>query len=196
MVCVQFIVYAKAVNISSDSMAAKKKGSRGALARLTHLDSRGRIAMVDVGEKPITRREAVARGAISMARATLVAIVGGKLEKGEALSAARLAGIMAAKRTHELIPLCHQLPLEVVAIDFRPDRKRSVLEIEARAVTQARTGVEMEALVAVSTAALVVYDMAKAIDRGMEIGAIRLVAKRGGRSGEFLRPGEAAWSAR
>jgi cyclic pyranopterin phosphate synthase len=152
--------------------------------------------MVDVGEKPVTRREAVARGKIRMAPATLAAIVGGKLKKGEALSAARLAGIMAAKRTHELIPLCHQLPLQVVSVDFRPDRKRSILEIEARTVTEARTGVEMEALVAVSTAALVIYDMAKAIDRAMEIGAIRLVEKRGGRSGEFVRPGEPAWPSR
>ena len=177
-------------------MAAKKTGSGKARGRLTHLDSRGRIQMVDVGEKQITRRTAIARGKITMARATLAAILGGKLKKGEALSAARLAGIMAAKRTHELIPLCHQLPLEVVAIDFLPDRKRSTLEIEARAITEARTGVEMEALVAVSTAALVIYDMAKAIDRAMEIGAIRLVSKHGGRSGEFIRPGESTWPAR
>jgi len=177
-------------------MAAKKTGSGKGWGRLTHLDSRGRIRMVDVGEKQITRRTAIARGKITMARATLAAILGGKLKKGEALSAARLAGIMAAKRTHELIPLCHQLPLEVVAIDFLPDRKRSTLEIEARAITEARTGVEMEALVAVSTAALVIYDMAKAIDRAMEIGAIRLVSKHGGRSGEFIRPGESTWPAR
>jgi cyclic pyranopterin phosphate synthase len=177
-------------------MAAKTTGSRKAGARLTHLDSRGRIRMVDVGEKPVTRRTAIARGEITMARATLAAILGDRLKKGEALSAARLAGIMAAKRTHELIPLCHQLPLEVIAIDFLPDRKRSMLEIEALAATRARTGVEMEALVAVSTAALVIYDMAKAIDRAMEIGAIRLVSKRGGRSGEFVRPGESAWPAR
>jgi len=193
---VQFIVSAEAVNISSQGMAARKTGDRKAAPQLTHLDSRGRIRMVDVGEKPITRREAIARGRVTMARATLAAVLGGKLKKGEALSAARLAGIMAAKRTHELIPLCHQLPLEVVAIDFLPDRRRSTLEIEARAATQARTGVEMEALVAVSTAALVVYDMAKAIDRAMEIGAIRLVSKRGGRSDEFIRSGESAWPAR
>jgi len=177
-------------------MAVKKTASTKAAARLTHLDSRGRIRMVDVGEKPVTRRTAIACGRITMARATLAAILGGKLKKGEALSAARLAGIMAAKRTHELIPLCHQLPLEVVAIEFLPDRKRSTLEIEARAATEARTGVEMEALVAVTIAALVIYDMAKAIDRGMEIGPFRLVSKQGGRSGEFIRPGESAWPAR
>jgi len=149
--------------------------------------------MVDVGAKPVTRREAVARGEIRMEARTLAAIVGGTLKKGEALAAARIAGIMAAKRTHELIPLCHQIPLESVEVDFRPDHARAVLEIQSRAVTQARTGVEMEALVAASAAALTVYDMAKAIDRAMVIGAIRLVSKRGGRSGEFVRRGEAAW---
>ena len=149
--------------------------------------------MVDIGDKPVTRREAVARAAVTMQAATLEAIIGGTLEKGEALAAARLAGIMAAKRTHELIPLCHQIPLEVVDVDFTPARQRSELEIEARAVTEARTGVEMEALVAVSTAALTIYDMAKAIDRGMIIGAVRLIRKTGGRSGDFIRPGERQW---
>ena len=151
--------------------------------------------MVDVGDKPVTRREALARGSITMAPATLRAIIGGRLGKGEAIAVARLAGIMAAKRTHELIPLCHQLPLQVVEVDFRPDRKRSAIEIQARTVTESRTGVEMEAMVAVSVAALALYDMAKAIDRAMVIGAIRLVAKRGGRSGEYLRAGEARWPA-
>jgi cyclic pyranopterin phosphate synthase len=182
-----------------------KKKSRAASARrippsrtaggLTHLDSRGRIRMVDVGGKAITRREAVARGHVAMAPATLDAIAGGTLRKGEALAAARIAAIMAAKRTQDLIPLCHQIPLDVVEVEFRPDRARSRLEIQARAVTQARTGVEMEALVAVSAAALTIYDMAKAIDRAMEIGAIRLVAKRGGRSGDFVRSGEPRWTA-
>ena len=176
-------------------MASKKQPSSrsAAAARLTHLDARGRIRMVDVGEKPVTRREAIARGQVRMAPATLEAIVGGKLKKGEAIAAARIAGIMAAKRTHEMIPLCHQIPLEVVEVEFRPDRAASRLEIQARAVTDARTGVEMEAMVAVSAAALTIYDMAKAIDRAMEIGAIRLVTKRGGRSGDFIRPGEREW---
>lgn len=176
-------------------MAGKKPTTtrRTGAARLTHLDARGRIRMVDVGEKPVTRREAIARGEVRMAPATLDAIVGGKLKKGEALAAARIAGIMAAKRTHEMIPLCHQIPLEVVEVDFNPDETNSVLQIQARAVTEARTGVEMEALVAVSAAALTIYDMAKAIDRAMEIGAIRLVAKRGGRSGNFARDGEPPW---
>ena len=172
----------------------KQPSSRSAAAkRLTHLDGRGRIRMVDVGEKPITRREAIARGQVRMAPATLDAIVGGKLKKGEALAAARIAGIMAAKRTNEMIPLCHQIPLEVVEVEFRPDRTQSTLEIQARTITNARTGVEMEAMVAVSAAALTIYDMAKAIDRAMEIGAIRLVTKRGGRSGDFARPGEPRW---
>jgi cyclic pyranopterin phosphate synthase len=125
-----------------------------------------------------------------MEAATLEAILGGTLKKGEALATARIAGIMAAKRTHELIPLCHQIPLETVEVDFRPDRVSSMLKIETRVATQARTGVEMEALVAASAAALTIYDMAKAIDRAMVIEAIRLVHKRGGRSGTFIRPDE------
>jgi cyclic pyranopterin phosphate synthase len=127
-----------------------------------------------------------------MAPSTLDAIVGGRLKKGEALAAARLAGIMAAKKTAELIPLCHQVPLQVVEIDFTPDRERSTINIEARAVTEAQTGVEMEAMAAVSVAALTIYDMAKAIDRAMVIDAIRLVAKSGGRSGDFVRSGESS----
>jgi cyclic pyranopterin monophosphate synthase len=151
------------------------------------------MRMVDVGEKPITRREAVARAAVAMQPATLEAIVGGTLKKGEALAAARLAGIMAAKRTHELIPLCHQLALAAVEVNFHPNRERCELEIQARALTQARTGVEIEALVAASVAALTIYDMAKAIDRAMVIGAVRLVRKSGGRSGDFIRMGERPW---
>src|SRR5208283_4036424 len=177
---------------------AKKQITKPAPAvrQLTHLDDRGRVRMVDVGAKPVTRREAVARGEIRMEAQTLAAIVGGQLKKGEALATARIAGIMAAKRTHELIPLCHQLPLQNVEVDFRADPEHSALEIQARAITEARTGVEMEAMVAVSAAALTIYDMAKAIDRAMEIGAIRLVAKRGGRSGDFARDGESPWPVR
>jgi cyclic pyranopterin monophosphate synthase len=182
-------------------MAGKEQDATGnarrgrKIRRLTHLDQRGRMRMVDVGEKAVTRREAIARGAVRMAPATLEAIMGNRLKKGEALAAARLAGIMAAKRTHELIPLCHQIPLEAVEVDFRPDRTRCLLEIQARALTRARTGAEMEALVAASAAALTIYDMAKAIDRAMVVDAIRLVRKTGGRSGEFSRPGEAEWPA-
>ena len=187
--------------IAATEMTGKKSNTnasngraRANRARLTHIDEGGRVRMVDVGEKPVTRREAVARGSVRMEAATLDAILGGKLKKGEALAAARLAGIMAAKRTHELIPLCHQIPLEVVEVDFRPNRARSTLEIQSRAVTEARTGVEMEALVAASAAALTIYDMAKAIDRAMVIDAIRLVRKSGGRSGEFVRADESEWS--
>src|SRR5579862_835425 len=167
---------------------ARKKST--AAAALTHLDERGQVRMVDVGAKAVTRREAIARGAVKMAPATLAAIIGGHLKKGEALSAARLAGIMAAKKTAELIPLCHQIPLQVVEVDFTPDREHSTIDIEARAVTEAQTGVEMEAMAAVSVAALTIYDMAKAIDRAMVIDSIRLVAKSGGRSGDFIRQGE------
>jgi cyclic pyranopterin phosphate synthase len=172
----------------------KMTGKKDIAPRLTHLDDRGRVKMVDVGGKPVTRREAVARGAIAMRPETLDAIIGGTLKKGEALAAARIAGIMAAKRTHELIPLCHQIALEVVEVDFRPDRANSRLEIQTRAVTDSRTGVEMEALLAASAAALAIYDMAKAIDRAMTIDAIRLVRKSGGRGGDFARDGESEWT--
>jgi cyclic pyranopterin phosphate synthase len=177
-------------------MTGKKPSSKaapGGANQLTHVDSNGRVRMVDVGAKPVTRREAIARGAVHMAAATLDAIVGGTLKKGEALATARIAGIMAAKRTHELIPLCHQIPLEVVEVDFQPDPKNSALRIQSRAVTSGRTGVEMEALVATSAAALTIYDMAKAIDRAMTIDGIRLVRKSGGRSGDFVREGEPEW---
>jgi cyclic pyranopterin phosphate synthase len=173
---------------------ALRKSRAASMSGLTHLDEQGRLRMVDVGAKPVSRREAVARCAVTMERATLEAILGGRLKKGEALAAARLAGIMAAKRTHELIPLCHQIPLENVEVNFRRDAAHPALEIEARALTEARTGVEMEALVAASVAALTIYDMAKAIDRAMAIGALRLVSKRGGRSGEYRRTGESDWS--
>lgn len=172
---------------------SRDKGAGAEAPDLTHLDRRGRIRMVDVGEKTVTRREAVARGAVRMASGTLDAILGGRLAKGEALAAARVAGIMAAKRTHELIPLCHQVPLEVVEVDFRSDPERSSLHIQARAVTSAKTGVEMEAMVAVGMAALAIYDMAKAVDRAMVIDAVRLISKSGGRSGEFRRPRERPW---
>jgi len=149
------------------------------------VDAQGRVKMVDVGRKPVTDREAVARGAIRMAPATVRAIRRGAVAKGDPLQAARLAGIMAAKRTADLIPLCHPLPLTHVSVDLRA--RRDGYEIEARVRTSARTGVEMEALAAVSVAALTVYDMVKAIDREMVIGDIRLVEKRGGKRGEYRR---------
>jgi cyclic pyranopterin phosphate synthase len=141
--------------------------------------------MVDVSEKAATVREAVARGRISMAPATLRQIRSRRVSKGDPLQAARLAGIMAAKRTAGLIPLCHPIPLSHVEVELTPTRNG--YRIEARARTTATTGVEMEALTAVAVAALTFYDMVKAIDRGMVIGDIRLMAKRGGRSGEWVR---------
>jgi cyclic pyranopterin phosphate synthase len=158
--------------------------------KLTHLDAHGRITMVDVGSKPVTRREAVACAVLRMKPETLDAVRQGALKKGEALGAARLAGIMAAKRTHELIPLCHQIALDAVEVEFSAEGEPDRLEIRACARTTFRTGVEMEALVAASVAALTVYDMAKAIDRAMKIEEIRLVSKSGGRSGEFVHPAE------
>ncbi|HSC26599.1 MAG TPA: cyclic pyranopterin monophosphate synthase MoaC [Vicinamibacterales bacterium] len=160
----------------------KQKDGRAA-RRLTHVDPRGRMRMVDVGDKPVTSREAVAQGRITMSRDALAQVRSGRVQKGDPLQAARLAGIMAAKRTAELIPLCHPLPLSHVEVSLVPEARGYL--IEARVRTTAQTGVEMEALTAVSVAALTVYDMAKALDRKMVIGAIRLTAKRGGRSGEY-----------
>jgi cyclic pyranopterin monophosphate synthase len=143
--------------------------------------------MVDVGEKPITRRECVARGAVLMAQATLAAITEGRTPKGDVFAVARIAGLQAAKRTAEWIPLAHPLPLDAVEIELLPDPAGSRVTIEARICAHARTGVEMEALVAVAAAGLTVYDMCKAIDRGMSLEAVRLVRKSGGKSGEWRR---------
>jgi cyclic pyranopterin monophosphate synthase len=155
-------------------------------ARLSHLDEQGRAHMVDVGAKAESRREAVARGMISMQPATLGLILSGEMPKGDVLAVARVAGIMAAKRTPELIPLCHSLLLTHVAVTIRPDNAASALLIEATVRTRGQTGVEMEALTAVSVAALTIYDMCKAVDREMRIEAVRLAQKRGGRSGEWV----------
>ncbi len=157
------------------------------MAGFTHFDEKGQALMVDVADKDVTVREAVARGEVRMKRETLDLILEGRAKKGDVLGVARIAGIMAAKRTPELIPLAHPLPLASVSIDFFPDKDRSVIEIEARIKVTARTGVEMEALTAVSCAALTVYDMCKAVDRGMVISEIRLMEKSGGRSGRFER---------
>ncbi len=152
--------------------------------------------MVDVGEKPITTRVCVARGEVRMARATLDQIAEGSAPKGDALATARLAGIQAAKRTDEWIPLCHSLPLDAVEIQLIPEPEGGRVTIEATVRAHARTGVEMEALVAVSAAGLTLYDMCKAIDRGMTLESVRLVRKSGGKSGEWLRSGEPAPSDR
>ena len=155
------------------------------MARLTHFDKEGKAAMVDVGAKPETDRVAVARGRVTMKPETLALVKAGETGKGDVLGVARLAGIMAAKRTSELIPLCHPLALSSVAVDLALDEAGSAVEIEARVKLTGRTGVEMEALTAVSVAALTVYDMCKAVDRAMTISDIRLVHKSGGKSGTY-----------
>ncbi len=152
---------------------------------LTHFDAQGRARMVDVSGKESTARVAVARGTVTMAPETLRRISGGEIAKGDVLAVARLAGIMAAKRTHDLIPLCHPLALTAVELDLRTDPARDAVDIEATVRTTGKTGVEMEALTAVSVAALTVYDMCKAIDRAMRIGDIRLAHKSGGKSGTY-----------
>ena len=155
--------------------------------RLSHVDRRGRVKMVDVSAKPVTSREAVASGSITMSSEALSQIRRGAVQKGDPLQAARVAGIMAAKQTAALIPLCHPLALSGIDVELSP-RPRGY-DIEARVRTTAQTGVEMEALTAVAVAALTVYDMVKAVDKGMVIGRIRLESKTGGRSGTYRRPG-------
>jgi len=152
---------------------------------LTHFDAEGRARMVDVSDKDVTARVAIARGSVIMAAATLARIQAGQIKKGDVLAVARLAGIMAAKRTADLIPLCHPLALTSVTVDLTADPTRSAVDIQAEVKTTGRTGVEMEALTAASVAALTVYDMCKAIDRAMRIDAIRLVHKSGGKSGAY-----------
>lgn len=154
------------------------------MTRLTHFDEEGRAAMVDVGDKPVTSRTATAKGTVIMAPETLRLIEEGRAAKGDVLAVARLAGIMAAKRTADLIPLCHPLMLTRVAVDLTPAPPDRV-EIEATVRTAGQTGVEMEALTAASVAALTVYDMVKAVDRAMQITDIRVAHKAGGKSGEF-----------
>ena len=156
-------------------------------ARLSHLNEKGEARMVDVSAKDVTARTARAEGFVSMAPATLDLILSGSAPKGDVLAAARIAGIMAAKRTHELIPLCHPLPLSEVTVDFAPSRDPTGLRVEATAKVDGKTGVEMEALTAVSVACLTIYDMAKAVDRTMSFSGIRLMEKTGGRSGHFKR---------
>ena len=158
------------------------------MPRLSHVDARGRVRMVDVGDKPVTAREAVARGTVMMSATARRLIDSGQIKKGDPLQAARLAGIMAAKRTSELIPLCHPLPLTHVGVEL--SKIRGGFAIEARVRTSAQTGVEMEALTAVAVAALTIYDMVKAVDKAIVIGEICLMEKRGGKSGEFLRKGK------
>ncbi len=159
-----------------------------------HLDARGRARMVDVGGKPTTRRTAVARGTVRLNAAAFAALSQGKLSKGDALAVARLAGILAAKRTSEIVPLAHPIALDAVSVECDLDPKTRSVVVTATASTAARTGVEMEALTAVAGACLALYDMAKAIDRSITIAEIVLLEKRGGRSGIYRRPRSASRS--
>ncbi|MGH7897480.1 MAG: cyclic pyranopterin monophosphate synthase MoaC [Candidatus Binatia bacterium] len=160
---------------------------RSRRAALSHIDRAGRARMVDVGAKAVTLREAVARGEVKMKPATLRAVVAGNTKKGDVIAVARLAGYLAAKRTHELIPLCHPLPIQAIDVELTPDRRRSLIVVESRVRVEARTGVEMEALTAAAVTCLTIYDMVKAIDRDMTIGRIRLMRKSGGKSGLYVR---------
>lgn len=155
--------------------------------KMTHFDEQGNAIMVDVGGKGVSKREAVASGVVQMQAETLKRILDADIEKGDTLNVARLAGIMAAKKTPDLIPLCHPLSLSAVRIDFHSDTSAGHLEIRATVSVTGVTGVEMEALTAVAVAALTIYDMCKSIDRSMTLGEIRLLEKRGGKSGEWRR---------
>jgi len=157
------------------------------MGKLTHFDREGRARMVDVGAKAATRRVAVVSGKVVMKPETLRRIVDKKMEKGDVFAVARVAGIMAAKRTGEIIPLCHPLSIDTVKIDFQPEVKRSEVKIETTVKSTGKTGVEMEALVATAAAALTIYDMCKAVDRGMIISDIMLLKKSGGKSGTYKR---------
>ena len=174
-------------NEEANLLAGREAGTLpGSEDSLSHLDEQGRARMVDVGWKDDTEREAVARGFVSMKPETLRLIVAGRVEKGDVLSAARIAGIMAAKRTPDLIPLCHPLPLTQVSVELEPDEAASGIHITATVRTVSKTGVEMEALTAVAVAALTVYDMCKSVERGIRIERVRLAQKRGGKSGDIV----------
>ena len=157
------------------------------MPRLTHFDNQGRARMVDVSKKAETVREAVVHGSIFMKPATFKSILSGKVSKGDVFAVARVAGIMAAKKTGEMIPMCHPLNLSHVEVNFSPIEKENRIDVEAKVKIKAQTGVEMEAFVAVATACLTIYDMCKAVDRGMVISNIHLVRKSGGKSGTYLQ---------
>jgi cyclic pyranopterin phosphate synthase len=156
------------------------------MPKLTHFDKRGRAKMVDVSKKPETSREAVVRGSIFMKPTTFKKIMSGKISKGDIFAVAKVGGIMAAKRTSEIIPMCHPLNLSHIEINFFPFEKESRIDIEARVKIKAQTGVEMEGFVAVAAAGLTIYDMCKAVDRGMVLSDIHLVMKKGGKSGTYV----------
>ncbi|MEX2546183.1 MAG: cyclic pyranopterin monophosphate synthase MoaC [Chloroflexota bacterium] len=176
----------------SDRPPRKPDQSRRERRRLTHVSRSGRPRMVDVSDKPATARRAVAEAFVSVEQETLTAIIDGAVSKGDVLTVAEMAGVMGAKRTAELIPLCHPIPLTDLVVEITPDRAASGLRIRATAATVAPTGVEMEALTAASVAALTVYDMVKGVDRGAHIRDIKLLEKSGGKSGEWRRPEPAA----
>ena len=157
------------------------------MKRLSHVDTQGRARMVDVAEKPVTHREAIATGIVRLTPKVLHLIVSGQMPKGDVLAVARVAGIMAAKKTPELIPLCHPLPITSITIEFTPNESQSTITIAATVKVEGKTGVEMEALTAVSVAALTIYDMCKAVDKGIVISDICLMKKTGGKSGTYLR---------
>ena len=176
----------RAMQMAADGTTPEQNMVDQERTSLTHLDEQGTARMVDVGAKPVTDREAVARGYLTVQPETLRLIQEGLMKKGDVLSIAQLAGIMGAKRTSDLIPLCHPLPLDRVNVDLDLDAPQNRINITATASTSAKTGVEMEALTAVSVAALTVYDMCKSVDRGIRIDGIRLVSKRGGQSGDIF----------
>ncbi len=173
-------------NERANRLANEMAGIVEEYPRPTHFDLEGKVHMVDITEKPTSERVAVARGTVTMKAATLELIKRGEMKKGDVLAVAQLAGIMAAKQTPQLIPLCHPLPITSADVDLKLDEKRSAVEITATVRTTAQTGVEMEALTAVTVAALTIYDMCKAVDRAMRIDHIRLARKSGGRSGEIV----------
>ena len=168
----------------------RKPAPRSERRRLTHVDRSGRPRMVDVSGKPATARRAVAEASVALSHETMSLVIDGGGPKGDVLGVAELAGVMAAKRTSDLIPLCHPLPLTDLVVAITPDRAAGVLRIRAEAATTGPTGVEMEALTAASVAALTVYDMVKGVERGVEIRSVRLVSKSGGKTGEWTRPAD------
>jgi cyclic pyranopterin phosphate synthase len=170
-----------------DPTAGRSPAPRAERRRLSHVDRTGRPRMVDVSAKPITARRAVAEATVTMSHETLSLVIDGGGAKGDVLGVAELAGVMGGKRTSELIPLCHPLPLTDLQVSITPDRAGGLLRIRAEAATTGQTGVEMEAMTAASVAALTVYDMVKGVERGVEIGAVRLVSKSGGKSGDWIR---------
>jgi cyclic pyranopterin phosphate synthase len=174
--------------IDEEVVMDREPERRAERRRLSHVDRAGRPRMVDVSAKPVTARRAVAEALVALGPETLSLVIDGGGPKGDVLTVAELAGVMAGKRTSELIPLCHPLPLTDLVVSVTPDRAAGVLRIRAEAATTDRTGVEMEALTAASVAALTVYDMVKGVERGVEIRSVRLLSKTGGKSGEWHRP--------